>query len=75
MSTEQNDSDDLDEMLAEEISTYEDGTPPWDDLDPGVVPLVRAFSKMPGIKSVSSCATAKKPSGTSDGYSALPTPR
>lgn len=45
----------LDEMLAEEIRVYENTTPPWDTLDPGIVDLVRAFSKMPGITTVSSC--------------------
>ncbi|OEJ21082.1 hypothetical protein [Streptomyces subrutilus] len=55
MNHEQNDADGIDEMLDEEISAFETGAPPWDALDPGIVSLVRAFSRMPGIITVSSC--------------------
>lgn len=44
------------EITAEEISAFEDAEPPWADLDPGIVPLVRAFQQLPGIHTKSSCA-------------------
>lgn len=45
----------LDEMLPEEIAAFEENTPPWESLDSGITPLVRAFVAFPGITTVSSC--------------------
>ena len=41
------------DLIAEELAAFET-EPPWDDLDPGIAPLVRAFSALPGIRTVSS---------------------
>ncbi|WP_167163176.1 hypothetical protein [Streptomyces sp. MBT27] len=42
-------------MLAEEIAAFERRTPPFDELDPGIEDVVRAFADLPGITTVSSC--------------------
>jgi hypothetical protein len=46
------DGDEVD-LVAEELAAFETD-PPWDSLDPGIAPLVRAFAALPGIRTVSS---------------------
>ncbi|MGW9032200.1 hypothetical protein ACWGQ5_51100 [Streptomyces sp. NPDC055722] len=44
-----------DDYTAQEIARFENCEPPWESLDTGVVPLVRALYSLPGIVTISSC--------------------
>lgn len=56
----------VDERDAMELAIFENRTPPWENLDAGIVPLVRVLSRFPGIVTVSSCEGHPERSGAAE---------